>query len=189
MRVLVAEDEASTRLFAERAMVRLGHEVFVVDDGKAAWDWLREHPVDVVITDWIMPDVDGIELCRRIRAESTPNYIYTILLTSHGGKGNFLQAMDAGADDFVTKPLDIDTIGARLRVAERVLGLQAEVKQLQGLLPICSYCKKIRDDGDHWESIEAYIQSHTDAAFSHGVCPGCYEKWMQPVIDGPPNQT
>ena len=91
--------------------------------------------------------------------------------------------MAAGADDFVTKPLDRAELHARLRVAERVLGLQQEVKQLEGLLPICSYCKRIRDEGDRWSQVEEYVSRRTEAQFTHGICPECYDRRVLPQIE------
>ena len=86
-----------------------------------------------------------------------------------------MEGMSAGADDFVSKPVGRDELAARLHVAERIVGLKAEVRTLQGMLPICSYCKKIRTDEDSWQQIEAYVQTRSDASFSHGICPDCYE--------------
>jgi YesN/AraC family two-component response regulator len=90
--------------------------------------------------------------------------------------------MNAGADDFMTKPFDQDTLQTRLRVAERILSLQAEVKQLEGLLPICSYCRRIRDEDEEWTGIEQYIARRTDANFTHGICPACYDTYLQPEL-------
>lgn len=91
--------------------------------------------------------------------------------------------MEAGADDFITKPFDEDLLGTRIRVAERILSLQSEVKQLQGFLPICSYCKKIRDDQNYWKEVEVYIGQHSDARFSHAICPGCFATIVKPQLD------
>jgi sigma-B regulation protein RsbU (phosphoserine phosphatase) len=125
-----------------------------------------------------MPEMDGLAVCREIRKVPHDNYTYIILLTSLEGKTNYLEAMDAGADDFMTKPFDADELVARLHVAQRILGLRRHVSQLEGLLPICCSCKKIRDGKDNWLRVEKYIEIHSEARFTHGFCPECYEKWM-----------
>ncbi len=91
--------------------------------------------------------------------------------------------MDSGVDDFITKPLDPDELKARLRVAERILGLREELHALEGLLPICSYCKRIRNDQDQWSSLERYIERRSKAEFSHGICPECYRKYVEPQLN------
>ena len=130
-----------------------------------------------------MPDLDGLELCRRIRAEDRTKYTYIILLTALGSKENYLEGRNAGADDFISKPFEKDQLATRLRVAERILLLQAEVRQLEGLLPICMYCKKIRDNNDNWSQIDQYINQQTDISFSHGICPACYETQVKPEME------
>lgn len=175
MNILVADDDAVSRLVLTAHLKRLGHDVVTAEDGREAWGQFLTHRPPVVITDWLMPEIDGLELCRMIRGEKRARYTYLILLTSLGGKGSYLEGMNAGADDFVTKPFDAEELVARLRVGERILGLQAEVRQLQGLLPICAYCKRIRDETNVWHPIDHYLATHTDASFSHGICPTCFE--------------
>jgi len=123
----------------------------------------------------LMPEMDGLELCRRIRAAERPSYSYVILVSALKGKASYLQGMAAGADDFISKPYDPDELKSRLIVAERIIGVQDRVKRLEGILPTCMYCKKIRDEQDQWVGIEAYISKRSHASFSHGVCPACYE--------------
>src|SRR5260370_7568943 len=130
-----------------------------------------------------MPEVDGTELCRRMRARATDRYSYFLLVTATGGKKRYLEGMEAGADDFITKPIDMDELRARLKAAERILGLRQHVQQLEGLLPICAYCKRIRDAAENWESIERYVEDRSKAQFSHGYCPDCYEKHVPPPLD------
>jgi DNA-binding response OmpR family regulator len=137
----------------------------------------------LVISDWMMPGINGIEFTQMVRGENRPKYTYIIMLTSLDGKGRYLEGMEAGADDFITKPFDKETLAARLRVAGRILNLQAEVRQLEGLLPICAYCKKIKDEEDTWHHVESYIAQRTDANFSHGFCPECYSKHMVPQLE------
>jgi DNA-binding response OmpR family regulator len=120
-----------------------------------------------------------------IRKELDIPYTYIIVLTSLSGKGSYLEAMDAGADDFLTKPVDMDELTARLRVAERVLALQTEVDLMQKLLPVCMYCKRIRDKDAPWEEdsswtdLESYVAETTEVQFSHGICKECYERQME----------
>ena len=114
--------------------------------------------------------------CRRIRSAHGEKYAYLILLTALSGKRNFLDGMEAGADDFMTKPVDMEELTARLRVAERILEMHTKMKQMEGLLPICSYCKKIRDDEGSWTQLESYIMKHSDAEFTHGICSECAKK-------------
>jgi DNA-binding response OmpR family regulator len=148
----------------------MGHEVEAAADGGKAWVALQREHFPVLITDWLMPGVSGLDLCRLLRGARDPRYTYAILLTGLTGKGNYLEGMEAGADDLLTKPFDADQLRARLRVAERILRLQDEVKQLSGLLPICSYCKRIRDEADRWVPVEHYVAGRSEASFSHGVC-------------------
>jgi hypothetical protein len=92
--------------------------------------------------------------------------------------------MDAGVDDFITKPVRAHELTARLRVAERILGLREELLALEGLLSVCSYCKRIRSADSSWGTLERYIERHSIAEFSHGVCPDCYEKHLKPQVGG-----
>ena len=182
MRVLIADDEAVSRLRLRQSLTRLGHDVAEATDGQMAWECFQRGDTPLLIVDWMMPRVNGLDLCRMIRAERRPKYTYIMMLTALGGKGSYLEGMRAGADDFITKPFDQDELDARVHVAERILDLQAEVKRLEGLLPICAYCKRIRDDEGVWTQVESYIARRTDAAFSHGICPGCYEGRIRPEL-------
>jgi DNA-binding response OmpR family regulator len=183
--ILVAEDEPVTQLQLAAALRGMGHEVTVSADGAEAWSDLQLMHIPVVISDWHMPQMDGPELCRRIRGRQAARYTYFILVTSTGGKQRYLEGMDAGADDFITKPVDLEELRARLTVAERILGLRQQVQQLEGLLPICAYCKRIRGGDEGWESIERYVEARSEAQFSHGYCPDCYEKYVRPQIERP----
>src|SRR5260370_33618719 len=109
-----------------------------------------------------MAEMDGPELCRRIRARPNEPYVYFILITAEGGKEQYLAGMEPGADDFVTKPVDPDELRARLTVAQRILGLRRELQQLEGLLPICAYCKPVRDDAANAGPPEGYTIKTTE---------------------------
>jgi DNA-binding response OmpR family regulator len=128
MKVLIVDDDEITRLLLSAALTRLGHEVHEAGNGEQAWEAWREGAFSLIITDWLMPDLDGLEFCRRIRAEQREDYTYLILLTSRTGKTNYLEVMTAGADDCVTKPFEKEEFCARVRVAERILGLHARLR-------------------------------------------------------------
>lgn len=183
MRVLLVDDDPVARRILTAMLVGLGHEAVPATDGAEAWERFQADPLDIVITDWMMPKIDGLELTRRVRAMPKARYTYVLLLTALEGRARYLDGMNAGADDFITKPVHQEELHARLRVAERVLGLQREVHQLQGLLPICSYCKRIRDEADAWSQIEEYVSRRTEAQFSHGICPTCYDQHFKPQLE------
>ncbi|MBI4911307.1 MAG: response regulator [Acidobacteria bacterium] len=183
MRVLLVEDEALARQRAGRLLERLGHEVSTCEDGASAFRAWEAGGFAVVLTDWQLPGMDGLQLCRSIRAERRPAYTSVIVQTVRGGKENFLAAMEAGADDFLEKPLEADTLAARLGVAARVRDLYEELDRLRGLVPICSYCKKVRSDSHYWQQVEAYISARSHARFSHTICPDCLEAHVKPEME------
>lgn len=143
-----------------------------------------------------MPGIEGTELCRRIRETFPEESFYLIILTARQGVDNVIEGLSSGADDYVTKPFVSRELRQRLDVGVRVLGLERlltkkvnqlemaleDVKSLQGLLPICSYCNKIRNDEDYWEQVETYISRNADVEFSHSICPTCYDEHVQPML-------
>lgn len=183
MRILVVEDDFDVREMLQTLLRCDGHDVVAARNGEEGWSAFQKGSFSVVISDWIMPDMDGLELSRRIRAAESSRYSYILLLTALQGKKNYLTAMNAGIDDFMLKPYDADELRARLIVAARIVGLQDHVKRLEGVLPTCMYCKKIRDERSRWVNIEQYISQRTEALFSHSVCPPCYESIVKPELD------
>jgi phosphoserine phosphatase RsbU/P len=181
--VLVVEDDPVSQLIFQRNITQLGHTVSQASNGAEAWSIFEREPFRIVVSDWMMPQMDGLELCRRIRERVDGNYTYFIMLTARLGDENYRDAMAAGVDDFLAKPLDREELEIRLRVAERILGFATQVRQLKTLLPICMYCKKIRNDNDYWEKIEEYIHEQTGSDFSHGICPECYETVAKPEME------
>jgi sigma-B regulation protein RsbU (phosphoserine phosphatase) len=182
LKILIVDDDSTSRLILAKQLRKLGHEVSEASDGEEGWLAFRLQQPRIVLTDLVMPRCNGFELCRRIRGSHMIKYTYLIMLSMQNSKINYREAMESGADDFLGKPCDTDDIVIRLRVAERLLQLTTKVNQLEGLLPICSYCKKIRDDQKEWRPVEQYINERTDASFSHGVCPDCYYKFMKPEL-------
>ena len=184
MKILSVEDDAVSRAVLRQALRKLGHEVIEAANGDAAWKLVTKEHVRVVVSDWAMPQMDGLELCRRIRKAAGVDYTYFILLTARDATGENQQAAaDAGVDDFLTKPLNFDELWNRLRVAERILRYATQVRQLEEMLPICSYCNKIRDDQNYWQQIEGYINERTGSEFSHSICPDCYQRVVIPELE------
>ena len=174
MKILIAEDDDIARELIADLLQQEGYDVVQAADGALAWQEFEHNEFALVISDWLMPETDGLELCRRIRSAQQSTYPYIILLTALKGKNYFLEGMQAGADDFISKPFDADEFRAKLHVASRIVSLQKRVNTLEGVLPTCMYCKKIRDDKNDWVTLEQYVTERSNAAFSHGVCPQCY---------------
>lgn len=198
MQILIAEDDATNRLVLESTLKRWEYEVVTTVDGAEAWEVLQQdNPPQLAILDWMMPNMDGVEVCRRVRAQENLQHLYIIILTARDTTDDIAEALNSGADDYVAKPFNRKELQARIQVGRRVLDLQIALaqrvrqleessereKHLQGLLPICSYCKKIRDDQNYWQQVESYIGARSEAAFSHSICPDCYQKIVQPQLD------
>ena len=181
----------------EVRLQRWGYELVCAADGDEAWRLLENgNGPRLLILDRMMPGRSGAELCRLVRDNETvtlPHYI--ILLTGLVDKEEIVAGFEAGADDYVTKPFNSAELRARITNGQRIIELQmslarrvdelektlAHVKTLQGILPICMHCHKIRDDHESWQKIDQYIQEHTDAQFSHGLCPECLERFYPPA--------
>jgi sigma-B regulation protein RsbU (phosphoserine phosphatase) len=195
-KILIADDDPVGRELLGAILAQAGHDVAIARDGDEAWSHLRDGTTPLLaILDWQMPGVDGLELCRRANhAPARPTYL--VLLTGRSGRESIVRGLEAGAHDYITKPFDADELTARVSVGLRVLALQqalasrvrdlesalASVNQLQGLLPICTYCKSIRTDKDYWQQVEHYLADHTEAEFSHGICPICYKEQVEPQL-------
>lgn len=187
-----------SRRLLEATLAKWGYEVVVTCDGLQASAALQGAGAPpLAILDWMMPGLDGVEVCRRARSTHSPAPPYLILLTAKGRREDVITGLEAGANDYITKPFDREELRARVQVGMRIVELQhsladrvhaleealARVKQLHGLLPICSYCKKIRDDQNYWQQVENYISQHSEAQFSHSICPDCYERLVKPELD------
>jgi DNA-binding response OmpR family regulator len=203
MKILIAEDDPVTRKLLSVTLERLGWDVVVTENGGAAWHALEtlrgKDAPELVILDWMMPEVDGIEICRRLRTTRRFELMYIILLTSRTEKEDLAMGLAAGANDYITKPFHPIELESRVRVGERMVKLQtslaarikeledalSEVERLQGLLPICSYCKKVRNEANYWQQVESYLSSHSGLKLTHGVCPDCYAKMMKELDESP----
>ena len=186
MNILIVDDDATLRFVLQGTLKSFGHLVVTAKDGAEGLRIFEQCHPPLVISDLLMPGVDGMELCRQIRKANHSQYTYIILLTAVEGKSGYLAGMEAGADDFITKPFDKEMLAARIVVAKRILSLQSQVKQLAGLLPICCICKKVRDDKNYWHQVESFVARHSEATFTHSYCPDCLNKLMTEVeeMDG-----
>ncbi len=195
-RILLAEDDARYRRILSHYLTSWGFSVTVAQDGLEAVAMLTgDDAPAVALVDWMMPGLEGPEVCERIRRQSERPYTYIILLTAKTNKEEVAAGFAAGADDYVTKPCDMTELRARLKVGERMVTLERtlaqqvdtlqhaldHVRQLKELLPICAWCKRVRDDKDYWHSIEEYLHVHTGTDFTHGICPHCVEAMRQPA--------
>jgi len=198
MRLLLAEDDPAASLAMQSLLADWGYDVATARDGRTALTILEGPDAPpLVLMDWMMPGVDGLEVCRRIRARPTSVPPYIILLTARDTEEDLVAGLGGGASDFVSKPVNPLELRARLQAGSRVVELQmslarrvrdleeamARVKQLHGLLPICMYCKKVRDDHNYWRQVEEYLSAFSDARFSHSICPGCYDSVVRPELD------
>jgi DNA-binding response OmpR family regulator len=193
MRILIADDDRVLRHSLRTHLDRWDYLVAECSDGQTAWEMLQApEPPPLAIFDWNMPGVDGPTLCRRLRSVPATAAMYVILVTGNQDQKDVVLGLESGADDYIKKPFDWNELRARLRIGSRIVSLQhalaarvvdlqqalADVKRLGGLLPICAYCKRIRDDGDYWKQIEHFLEENSDAHFSHGICPECLERHL-----------
>ncbi len=205
MRILIAEDDSTSQALLAAVLQKQGHEVLVTANGAEAWESMRQADAPkLAILDWMMPEMDGIEVCRLIRTLETDQPPYIIILTAKGEKSDIVAGLEAGADDYLPKPYDPGELRARVNVGLRMIEVQAMVagrtrelqetlseqerlalelrealsqgRALRGLLPICTSCKKIRNDKGYWEQMEMYISERSEADFTHGICPECAQR-------------
>ena len=197
MTVLVADDHDVNRKLLRTLLSAEGYEVIEAANGNDALTFLNALKMPVVgLIDWEMPQVEGIEVCRQTRALNPETPLFLILVTVRDTKQDVVTGLQAGANDYITKPFDKTELLARVKIGSQMVELQQtltqhvkelkdaliSVKQLSGLLPICSYCKKIRDDQNYWQQVEAYVGKHSEAQFSHSICPTCYEDIVKPEM-------
>ncbi len=192
MDILIAEDETTSRMILESIIKKWSFTVISVNNGLQAWEILQRQDVpQIALLDWEMPGIDGLGLCSRIKGMNRKNPIYIILLTGRSSKEDIVIGLQAGANDYITKPFHESELLARIRVAERLVKTQVKLNKkveeleralehvhtLQGIIPICMHCHSIRSDDSAWNKLEAYIEQHSDAQFSHSICPSCMARY------------
>ena len=190
-RILIADDEEAYRILLRTILQAEGFEVVEAIDGKAALTKLvSPGGPSLALIDWEMPGLTGPQVCGQLRAYNILRPLYLILETSRHDATDKVEGFQAGADDYLTKPFNRHEVIARVRVGLRMIQTQAslhqrvreletalgQVRTLRQLLPICSYCRKIRNDQNYWEQLEVYLGQNSGTRFSHGICPECYNK-------------
>ena len=191
MKILIADDDRLMRRMLEVILAKSGHELVAAASGSEAWQILSgpEAP-SLAILDWMMPKMTGLEVCSKVREAGAAVPTYLIVLTSRGQTDDLVTAFEAGADDYITKPFEAEELRARVSVgvrmvtlqqqlADRILALEeslAHVQQLQGLIPICAWCRQVRSDGNFWEKVESYLGKRSGLQFTHAICPTCKTK-------------
>ncbi len=195
-RILIVDDEEINIQIMTGAL-KGDYEIDSALDGKQAILKVKECVPDLILLDMMMPDLNGADVCAIIKAEERLAHIPIIFLTALNTKEGESKGLEAGAIDYIVKPVNIDLIRLRVKNHIEVVRAKDEIcsqrdlltsqkadleasiarnKHLEGLLQICMYCKQIRDDGNAWHQLELYITKHSDALFSHGICPHCLEK-------------
>ncbi|MBE7466922.1 MAG: response regulator transcription factor [Planctomycetes bacterium] len=190
MKILIADDDRTTLHLLEAHLLRWNHEPILATDGTQALQRMTEPGApSMAILDWIMPGTHGDRLCHELRTQLAHTPPYLILLTGKSDRDDMVRGFEAGADDYVLKPFHEAELHARVRAGIRILDMQhrlgarvneleealARIKTLQGLLPICAWCNKIRDDRNYWQKVETYLSDHSDVRFTHCICPECRE--------------
>ncbi len=198
MRILIADDDATSRAMLAGVLKKNGYTVCEAANGAEALEELQQPDAPrLAVLDRVMPVMDGIDVIGRVREIQNTCPPYLIMLTALGSKTDIITGLDAGADDYLSKPFDPGELRARIEVgrrfietrdalvesrlllAEKVRELSRaleQIKTLRGIVPICANCKKIRDDAGYWQQVEVYVRSRTEAEFSHGICPECMKK-------------
>jgi len=183
MRILLTDDDLDSRRALRAALLDMGYSVTAAASGEEAWELFKKEPCRIVVSDWVMPGrIDGLALCRLIRGRQDAEYSYFMMVTAlMTERGNYFKAMDQGVDDFLMKPVQRDDLWIRLRVAERMLGLRTQLLGLSGAIPICSYCKRMKNADGAYEDVEVFLEQRANVSFTHGICPACRDAQVLPL--------
>jgi sigma-B regulation protein RsbU (phosphoserine phosphatase) len=204
-KILVVDDIKKNIQVLGSTLVKQGYAVSYATEGAKALKMVSKENFDLILLDIMMPGMDGFQVCRRLKQDQKTKDIPILFLTAKSEQDDIVKGLEQGAVDYLTKPFNtveliariknhIALCNARAELALRNSELEKknqklemllkqnqkameEIKILQGILPICSACKKIRDDKGYWNRIESYIESHSEAFFSHGMCPDCTQKY------------
>jgi len=195
--VMVVDDTPANLNLLQKMLLDKGYRVLAFPDGKMALAAAAKHPPDIILLDINMPEMNGFEVCERLKADAVLKEIPVIFISALIETEDKIKAFALGGVDYVTKPFQFEEVNSRvethLRLRRQQLELEEERRRLQqaldeirtlrGILPICAYCKKIRDDKGYWSQVEKYVSDHTEAKFTHGICPTCFEKEMKGITE------
>ena len=197
--IMVVDDTPANLNLLQKMLQDKGYRVLAFPDGKMALAAAAKHPPDLILLDINMPEMNGFEVCERLKADAVLKEIPVIFISALIETEDKIKAFALGGVDYVTKPFQFEEVNSRvethLRLRRQQLELEEERRRLQqaldeirtlrGILPICAYCKKIRDDKGYWSQVEKYVSDHTEAKFSHGICPACFEREMKGIEEEP----
>ncbi len=195
--ILVVDDLPQNRILLKKILTSHGYRFQAAEDGEAALSRVVEQMPDLILLDIVMPGMDGYQTCESLKSDPRFAAIPIIFLSALEEVLDKVKGFSVGGVDYITKPFLADEVIARIRthltIAELRQQLQAKVEELEhalehvktlnGLLPICAYCKNVRDDEGYWQQVEVYIRDHSSLQFSHGICPKCVEKHFPGMLD------
>jgi len=164
--ILAVDDKPQNLQFLGKLLSDNGYEVGLAESGQQALNFVIKNEPDLILLDIMMPEMDGYDVCKRLKSDFGIRHIPVIFITARADTQDVVKGFEAGGVDYVTKPFNSAELLARIKT-------HIEMKILRGLLPICSGCKKIRDDQGFWKEVESYIEAHSELTFSHGICPDC----------------
>jgi len=202
-KVLVVDDDDVILLLSTTLLGKAGYEVLAASTAKECLEIVQTHHPDIILLDVMLPDMTGIEVCKQIKSDKSLEDIFVILASGiQVSSEHQAEGLDTGADGYIIRPISNKEFLARVQAGERIKRAEdalrekekqqqalisqlkealAEIKTLKGYIPICASCKKIRDDEGYWNQLEIYISKHTDAVFSHGLCPECAEQYRAQI--------
>lgn len=171
--VLIIDDSAENLKFLANILSKNGYEPVISRGGKQAMEFLKTESPDLILLDIMMPELDGYEVCRMLKEQPETREIPIIFLTAKTDTDSLVKGFESGGVDYIVKPFKTRELLARVKTHIELKRAREKIKTLEGILPICANCKKIRDDQGFWDRVENYIERHSAAVFSHSLCPEC----------------
>lgn len=181
--ILIVDDNPQNLKLLGNILESNNYDTAIAMNGKQALEFIDSELPDLVLLDVMMPDMDGYEVCRSIKKNRTSKDIPVIFLTARKDIDDLVKGFEAGGIDYVTKPFNSTELLVRMKTHLDLKKARDEIVKLKGIVPICSNCKKIRNDQGYWEMLETFIESHSDAAFSHGICDECMQDLYGDILD------